>query len=174
MTTENNIFNNRGFQVAILSIIFYGFFYTIFFSDNNKSSAVYQSSKPKVIEKRIETNNSNIELYRQQIRQDSLFKIVFNQRLNSLQKSLSIAKSVKDTVLIIRNQDTIIRIQERIIYTLENTSTIKDSIIGTLSNTIQNQDTLITFHKQQTKRIKKQRNWLIAGNVLLGTLLILK
>jgi hypothetical protein len=89
-------------------------------------------------------------------------------------KIKGIAKSVKDTVLIIRNQDTIIRIQERIIYTLENTSTVKDSIIGTLSNTIQNQDTLITFHKQQTKRIKKQRNWLIAGNVLLGTLLIIK
>ena len=147
---------------------------SLFHSMFDKKTAVYHSSKPKVIEKRIETNNSNIELYRQQIKQDSLFKIVFNQRLNSLQKSLSIAKSVKDTVLIIRNQDTIIRIQERIIYTLENTSTVKDSIIGTLSNTIQNQDTLINFHKQQTKRIKKQRNWLIAGNVLLGTLLILK
>lgn len=159
---------------TLLLAIANGLLFYLLFTTKGSETAFYNSSTPKVIEKRIESNNSNIELYRQQIRQDSLFKKVFNQRLNSLQNSLSIAKSVKDTVLIIRNQDTIIQIQERIIYTLENTSELKDSVIGTLYNTIKNKDTLITIHKQETKRIKKQRNWSLAVNALLTTLLIVK
>lgn len=160
-----------------LSLICVGAFTKVFFNyelQKATNKAVYHSATPKVIEKRIESNNSNIELYRQQIIQDSIFKIVFNQRLNALQNSLTIAKSVKDTLLIIRNQDTIIQIQERIIYTLENTSEMKDSVIGSLYNTIRNQDTLININKQETNRIKKQRNWSLGINALLTTLLIIK
>lgn len=159
---------------TLLFAIGHGLLFYLLFTTKGNETAVYNSSKPKVIEKRIEIDKSNIELYRKQIRQDSLFKGLLNQRLKTLQTSLLQAKSVKDTVLIIGKQDTIIKVQEHIIYTLENTSEMKDSIIGSLYSTVQNKDTLITIYKQESKRIKKQRNWLIALNILLATVIVLK
>lgn len=111
-----------------------------------KPSQVYKYQTVNKIEKGIEQ------------KKDRLDSVVV--KTETVRKELTYFKSVFDTVRIVQYQDSVI--------------TYQDTQIVVLNQIVKSQDTVIDLLKFDNKRIKRQRNWLIVGTAVLGSILILK
>lgn len=81
-------------------------------------------------------------------------------RIETVRNEVTRYKTERDTINIIRYQDTLIMIQ--------------DTQIVKLTEITKVQDTLITKLEFDNKRLKRQKRWLIASTAVLGTIAIFK
>jgi hypothetical protein len=139
-----------------------------------KDTQIVKVPSEKVINNRIEAEKQAINSYTTVISTDKAMIELFNSKIDSLSSEVAKAKAVKDTVRIIREQDTLIG-------TLFAQGQVKDSVIGNqdrvitiYKSTVANQDTLLKIKGVDLKRVKRQRNISLIVNGVLTTLLIIK
>lgn len=139
-----------------------------------KDQQIIPVTNTKIIEKRIQVGKDSVIIYNTKIVQDKKLIDTLNSKINGLQTSLENFKQKKDTIRIIQTQD-------KLIGSLLHQSSAKDTLINTLENSLEvrdaiinSQDTLILIQKAKVKKVKRQRNISLLGNVILGTLLIIK
>lgn len=82
------------------------------------------------------------------------------KRVLTYKETLTTYKELYDTINIVRYQDSVI--------------TFQDTQIVVLKEIVNTQDTLITVLKHDNKRLKRQRNILVATTAVLGTIAIIK
>lgn len=139
-----------------------------------KDTQIVKVSSKETLNNRIEAEKQAINSYTTVISTDKAMINLFTSRIDSLSSEVAKAKAVKDTVRIIREQDTLIG-------TLFKQGQVKDSVIGNqdrvitiYKNTVANQDTLLKIKDVDLKRVKRQRNISLIVNGVLTTLLIIK
>ena len=139
-----------------------------------KDTQIVKVSSKETLNNRIEAEKQAINSYTTVISTDKAMIALFNSKIDSLSSEVARAKSVKDTVRIIREQDTLIG-------TLFAQGQVKDSVIVNqdrvitiYKSTVANQDTLLKIKDADLKRVKRQRNISLIVNGVLTTLLIIK
>lgn len=135
---------------------------------------IYPISPVKTIETRIENKEQDITGLMNQIAIDKAVVYRIARQIKDLKLQLSEAKAIRDTLLIIQIQDTVINaltFENRNLKTIVNT---QDSVIIAQRYIINSKDTIIQIGKHQVKKIKRQRNWSLVANGILTGLLLLK
>lgn len=155
-----SLFINVGFILLVLFLIF------------RKDNQIVKVPGKRTLEKRIEHTKELVPVYLKANTSDKKQIQALGTTIEELSLSLEGAKARRDTVIIVKTQDSLI-------YVLSAQGTIKDSVITRLDKvvtlqgeTIKNQDTLIMVKNNDIKRYKRQRNVTTAVAVLLGGLLI--
>jgi hypothetical protein len=127
----------------------------------------------KTLEKRIEHTKELVPVYLRNNTTDKKQIAILGNTIDELADELSIAKNRRDTVIILKTQDTLIA-------SLFKQGVLKDSVISRLETvvslqdqTIQNQDTLLKVRIAEVKRYKRQRNITAAVATIFGGFLIL-
>jgi hypothetical protein len=127
----------------------------------------------KTLEKRIEHTRELVPIYLRNNTTDKKQIAILGNTIDELADELSIAKNRRDTVIILKTQDTLIA-------SLFKQGVLKDSVISRLETvvslqdqTIQNQDTLLKVRIAEVKRYKRQRNITAAVATIFGGFLIL-
>ena len=115
-----------GISYGILAIIIVLLYF-------RKDTQIVKVSSKETLNNRIEAEKQSINSYTTVISTDKAMIALFNSKIDSLSSEVARAKAVKDTVRIIKEQDTLIG-------TLFAQGQIKDSVIG-------NQDQVITIYK---------------------------
>jgi|GEM_PF-6553892 len=139
-----------------------------------KDTQIGKVPSEKDINNRIEAEKQAINSYTTVISTDKALIKLFNSKLDSLSSEVAKAKATKDTLRIIKEQDTLIG-------TLFVQGQVKDSVIRNqdrvitiYKGTVANQDTLLKIKDVDLKRVKRQRNISLIVNGVLTTLLIIK
>jgi hypothetical protein len=122
----------------------------------------------KTIEKRIEAKEADVNNYYTTVNNEKQIVAAIHKEIEGLRAELERVKAQKDTFLIVQIQDTLINT-----LTAENTSlrtiiNVQDSLIAAQRYIINSKDTIIAIYGQQVKKAKRQRNWAIAGGVIVG------
>jgi len=120
----------------------------------------YKKEEIKIIETRVSNTKEIIE--------------EISGQLMDLKAELLLYKSKRDTVTIIRIQDTIINVLEVENSYLETVVLDQDSIIDKQSYIIDSKDTIIEIKNHENKRIKKHRNGAVIATAILTGILIFK
>jgi hypothetical protein len=162
----------KKYQSQISLIINVGFILLVLFLIFRKDNQIVKVPGKRTLEKRIEHTKELVPIYLKANNTDKKQIQALGTTIEELSLSLESAKSRRDTVIIVKTQDSLI-------YVLSAQSNIKDSVITRLEKvvtlqgeTIKNQDTLIMVKNNDIKRYKRQRNVTTAVAVLLGGLLI--
>lgn len=152
---------NIGFIVFVLFLIF------------RKDNQIVKVPGKRTLERRIEHTKELIPTYINANNSDKKEINALGLTVDELRESLEKAKKHRDTVIIIRTQDSLI-------YVLSTQGTVKDSLINRLEKvvglqdqTIKNQDTLIMVKDHDIRKVKRQRNIATGLAALLGGVLII-
>lgn len=152
---------NIGFIVLVLFLIF------------RKDNQIVKVPGKRTLERRIEHTKELIPTYINANNSDKKEINALGLTVDELRESLEKAKKHRDTVIIIRTQDSLI-------YVLSTQGTVKDSLINRLEKvvdlqdqTIKNQDTLIMVKDHDIRKVKRQRNIATGLAALLGGVLII-
>lgn len=152
---------NIGFIVLVLFLIF------------RKDNQIVKVPGKRTLERRIEHTKELIPTYINANNSDKKEINALGLTVDELRESLEKAKKHRDTVIIVRTQDSLI-------YVLSTQGTVKDSLINRLEKvvglqdqTIKNQDTLIMVKDHDIRKVKRQRNIATGLAALLGGVLII-
>lgn len=152
---------NIGFIVFVLFLIF------------RKDNQIVKVPGKRTLERRIEHTKELIPTYINANNSDKKEINALGLTVDELRESLEKAKKHRDTVIIVRTQDSLI-------YVLSTQGTVKDSLINRLEKvvglqdqTIKNQDTLIMVKDHDIRKVKRQRNIATGLAALLGGVLII-
>jgi hypothetical protein len=125
------------------------------------------------IETRIEYHDTVIKQFETKVIQSAYNNSILEDKIDMLSISLDSAKQSRDTLIIIKVQDTIINTLKASNDTLKSIITLKDSIISNKDIIIQSKDTIIDVLEVDLKKTKRQRNLLgIIGVVLVGVAVV--
>ncbi|HRO76505.1 MAG TPA: hypothetical protein PLP27_10200 [Crocinitomicaceae bacterium] len=161
--TTYNIILFAGIMSIILLLVF-----------RKEPKPVYPVTPVHTIEKRIESKEADIHQHFTQINLDKKIIDIISKEIVGLRKQLDSVKAMKDTLLIVQIQDTLINVLTLENKHLRNVITNQDSIIVAQRYIINSKDTIIAVANHELKKVKRQRNWSLAANGVLTGLLILK
>jgi hypothetical protein len=145
----------------------------VFISIFNKQPQIVEVPGKKTLEKRIEHTKELVPIYLKANGTDKKQIVALGNTIDGLAHELSIAKNRRDTVIILKTQDSLIA-------SLLTQGVLKDSVISRLETavdlqdqTIKNQDTLLQIRIAEVKKYKRQRNITTAVATIFGGFLIL-
>lgn len=150
-----------GWQIAVVGLVILAV--SLIF---NQPKPIVQQPKERVIERRIETKEANVDQLLSQVAIDRNVINSINNQLVRLKWQLNAFKKDGDTTQIIKLQDIIIHAQDTTIVQYEVMDLRKDSIIADLQDISKSKDTIIDIKDQKIK--KKNRK--ILGLTILSIL----
>lgn len=134
---------------------------------------LWLSFKPvKIIERttetetRIEATQDIINNYKEQVIVSAANNEILEEQIDHLTELLNSAKLQKDTVQIIRLQDTTIYVLKQSNDTLKKIISIQDSMMSKCEEINTAKDTIIEILKSDTKKFKNQKNLAIGVAVV--------
>ena len=139
---------------------------------------MYSAGRLQTIEHVIEGKDSIVTIWKTKIVQDKgRIKGLTNQ-VERLKDSLSVSKELKDTILIIDTQDTIIKQQDTTIRFYEELVEACDSVMTNQNHLIELKDSVIMIQRNELNDFKKKKKRRKLGEIIAGigmlTLLIFK
>lgn len=126
------------------------------------------------IETRIEYHDTIIKQFETKVIQSTYNNSILEDKIDQLSISLDSAKQSRDTLIIVKVQDTIIHTLKSSNDTLKSIITLKDSIILNKDYIIQSKDTIIDVLKVDLKKTKRQRNLIGIVGALIGVVAVIK
>jgi len=156
-------------------VIFAGILVVIFmliFGDSKDQ--VFNITPEKVIETRIEGQETIIQTKEIHIIEESKIVDELRAEFDDLRADLEFLKTQRDTFQIIQIQDTIISVLDEENFHLRIIIGDQDSIIVAQRYIINSKDTIIAIGKHDLKRVKRQRNISIIGNLIGAAVIIFK
>ena len=132
----------------------------------NQPKPIVKQPKERVIERRIETKEANVDQLLSQVAIDRNVINSINNQLLRLKWQLNAYKKDGDTTQIIKLQDIIIHAQDTTIVQYEVMDSRKDSIIADLQDISKSKDTIIDIKDQKIKK----KNRTILGLTILSVL----
>ena len=125
------------------------------------------------IETRIEYHDTIIKQFETKVIQKTINNQILEDKIDLLSLSLDSAKQSRDTLIIIKVQDTIIHTLKQSNDTLKSIITLKDGIISNKDSIIYGKDQIIDVLGADLKKKKRQRNVLgLVGVALVGLLVV--
>ena len=138
-----------------------------------KPKEVVQLPSIHDIETRIEYHDTIIKQFETKVIQKTNNNQILEDKIDLLSISLDSAKQSRDTLIIIKVQDTIIHTLKSSNDTLKAIITLKDGIISNKDSIIYGKDQIIDVLGADLKKKKRQRNVLgLVGVALVGLLVI--
>jgi len=138
-----------------------------------KPKEVVQLAPIQEIETRIEYHDTIIKQFETKVIQKTINNQILEDKIDLLSLSLDSAKQSRDTVIIIKVQDTIIHTLKSSNDTLKSIITLKDGIISNKDSIIYGKDQIIEVLGVDIKKKKRQRNVLgLVGVALVGLLVV--
>jgi len=135
---------------------------------------IFPTSTQKVIERRIEGKETQIQTWTKTIGNEKNIINKISLLQEDFEAKLLEVKNSRDTFKIVPYQDTLIHVLYEKVDHLTNLSTFQDSVIVAQRYIINSKDTIITTQDFNIKKIKGQRNWSLLANGILTGLLIIK
>lgn len=159
----------------ITPILILALFLWLFFKPNSKPIS---TNEVRTIERRIASKDTTINHYTTKVMSSKAIISKLQPQIDTLRMLLKSVKNQRDTFKIVRIQDTLINILTVQNDSLKSVVMYQDSIIVAQRYIINSKDTIIALERNSSKKYKRQRNWSIVGNAILGaglgTILILK
>ena len=139
---------------------------------------MYSVGRLQTIEHIIEGKDSIVTIWKTKIVQDKSKIKGLTSQVDRLKDSLSVSKELKDTILIIDTQDTIIKQQDTTIRFYEELVEACDSVMTNQNHLIELKDSVIMIQKNELNNFKKKKKRRKLGEIIAGigmlTLLIVK
>jgi uncharacterized coiled-coil protein SlyX len=155
--------------VLLISVIVYLFF---------MRAPQYTDVRVQTIEHVIEGKETVIEKWNTKIVEDKSKIKGLTSQVDRLKDSLSVSKELKDTILIIDTQDTIIKQQDTTIRFYEELVEACDSVMTNQNHLIELKDSVIMIQRNELNDFKNKKKRRKLGEIIAGigmlTLLIVK
>ena len=139
---------------------------------------MYSAGRLQTIEHIIEGKDSIVTIWKTKIVQDKGRIKGLTSQVDRLKDSLSVSKELKDTVLIIDTQDTIIKQLELNIRYYDELVEACDSVMTNQNHLIELKDSVIMIQRNELNNFKKKKKRRKLGEIIAGigmlTLLIVK
>ena len=139
---------------------------------------MYVANRLQTIEHIIEGKDSIVTIWKTKIVQDKSKIKGLTSQVDRLKDSLSVSKELKDTILIIDTQDTIIKQQDTTIRFYEELVEACDSVMTNQNHLIELKDSVIMIQRNELNNFKKKKKRRKLGEIIAGigmlTLLIVK
>ena len=139
---------------------------------------MYVANRLQTIEHIIEGKDSIVTIWKTKIVQDKSKIKGLTSQVDRLKDSLSVSKELKDTILIIDTQDTIIKQQDTTIRFYEELVEACDSVMTNQNHLIELKDSVIMIQRNELNDFKKKKKRRKLGEIIAGigmlTLLIFK
>jgi hypothetical protein len=139
---------------------------------------MYVANRLQTIEHIIEGKDSIVTIWKTKIVQDKSKIKGLTSQVDRLKDSLSVSKELKDTILIIDTQDTIIKQQDTTIRFYEELVEACDSVMTNQNHLIELKDSVIMIQRNELNDFKKKKKRRKLGEIIAGigmlTLLIVK
>jgi hypothetical protein len=139
---------------------------------------MYSAGRLQTIEHIIEGKDSIVTIWKTKIVQDKSKIKGLTSQVDRLKDSLSVSKELKDTILIIDTQDTIIKQQDTTIRFYEELVEACDSVMTNQNHLIELKDSVIMIQRNELNNFKKKKKRRKLGEIIAGigmlTLLIVK
>ena len=139
---------------------------------------MYVANRLQTIEHVIEGKDSIVTIWKTKIVQDKGRIKGLTSQLDRYKDSLDLARELKDTVLIIDTQDTIIKQLELNIRYYDELVEACDSVMTNQNHLIELKDSVIMIQKNELNNFKKKKKRRKLGEIIAGigmlTLLIVK
>ena len=139
-----------------------------------KPKEVVQLAPIHEIETRIEYHDTIIKQFETKVIQTTANNQILEDKIDLLSISLDSAKEARDTIIIIKVQDTIIHTLKASNDTLKTIIGLKDSIISNKDSIIKGKDEIIQVQVTEIVKFKRQRNVLGTIAAALVGLFVLK
>ena len=139
---------------------------------------MYVANRLQTIEHVIQGKDSIVTIWKTKIVQDKSKIKGLTSQVDRLKDSLSVSKDLKDTVLIIDTQDTIIKQLELNIRYYDELVEACDSVMSNQNHLIELKDSVIMIQRNELNDFKKKKKRRKLGEIIAGigmlTLLIFK
>ena len=139
---------------------------------------MYVANRLQTIEHVIEGKDSIVTIWKTKIVQDKSKIKGLTSQVDRLKDSLSVSKELKDTILIIDTQDTIIKQLELNIRYYDELVEACDSVMTNQNHLIELKDSVIMIQRNELNNFKKKKKRRKLGEIIAGigmlTLLIIK
>jgi hypothetical protein len=139
---------------------------------------MYVANRLQTIEHVIQGKDSIVTIWKTKIVQDKSKIKGLTSQVDRLKDSLSVSKELKDTILIIDTQDTIIKQQDTTIRFYEELVEACDSVMTNQNHLIELKDSVIMIQRNELNDFKKKKKRRKLGEIIAGigmlTLLIVK
>jgi hypothetical protein len=139
---------------------------------------MYVANRLQTIEHIIEGKDSIVTIWKTKIVQDKGRIKGLTSQLDRYKDSLNVSKELKDTILIIDTQDTIIKQQDTTIRFYEELVEACDSVMTNQNHLIELKDSVIMIQRNELNDFKKKKKRRKLGEIIAGigmlTLLIVK
>ena len=139
---------------------------------------MYSAGRLQTIEHIIEGKDSIVTIWKTKIVQDKGRIKGLTSQVDRLKDSLSVSKELKDTILIIDTQDTIIKQQDTTIRFYDELVEACDSVMTNQNHLIELKDSVIMIQRNELNNFKKKKKRRKLGEIIAGigmlTLLIVK
>jgi hypothetical protein len=139
---------------------------------------MYSAGRLQTIEHVIEGKDSIVTIWKTKIVQDKSKIKGLTSQVDRLKDSLSVSKELKDTILIIDTQDTIIKQLELNIRYYDELVEACDSVMTNQNHLIELKDSVIMIQRNELNDFKKKKKRRKLGEIIAGigmlTLLIVK
>jgi hypothetical protein len=139
---------------------------------------MYVANRLQTIEHVIQGKDSIVTIWKTKIVQDKSKIKGLTSQVDRLKDSLSVSKELKDTILIIDTQDTIIKQQDTTIRFYEELVEACDSVMTNQNHLIELKDSVIMIQRNELNDLHKKKKRKKLASVLAGigllTLLIVK
>jgi hypothetical protein len=139
---------------------------------------MYSAGRLQTIEHVIEGKDSIVTIWKTKIVQDKSKIKGLTSQVDRLKDSLSVSKELKDTILIIDTQDTIIKQLELNIRYYDELVEACDSVMTNQNHLIELKDSVIMIQRNELNNFKKKKKRRKLGEIIAGigmlTLLIVK
>ena len=139
---------------------------------------MYVANRLQTIEHVIEGKDSIVTIWKTKIVEDKSKIKGLTSQVDRLKDSLSVSKELKDTILIIDTQDTIIKQLELNIRYYDELVEACDSVMTNQNHLIELKDSVIMIQRNELNDFKKKKKRRKLGEIIAGigmlTLLIVK
>ena len=139
---------------------------------------MYSAGRLQTIEHVIQGKDSIVTIWKTKIVQDKSKIKGLTSQVDRLKDSLSVSKELKDTILIIDTQDTIIKQLELNIRYYDELVEACDSVMTNQNHLIELKDSVIMIQRNELNDFKKKKKRRKLGEIIAGigmlTLLIVK
>jgi hypothetical protein len=139
---------------------------------------MYSAGRLQTIEHVIQGKDSIVTIWKTKIVQDKGRIKGLTSQLDRYKDSLDLARELKDTILIIDTQDTIIKQQDTTIRFYEELVEACDSVMTNQNHLIELKDSVIMIQRNELNDFKKKKKRRKLGEIIAGigmlTLLIVK
>ena len=139
---------------------------------------MYVANRLQTIEHIIEGKDSIVTIWKTKIVQDKSKIKGLTSQVDRLKDSLSVSKELKDTILIIDTQDTIIKQQDGTIRFYEELVEACDSVMTNQNHLIELKDSVIMIQRNELndlhKKKKRKKLATVLASIGIATLFIVK